>query len=53
MNFRVFNLLSKTTETRYVSRHETCASKSRLDASVCNDRQHQNSVINADINVKN
>ena len=30
----------RTTETRYISWHETCACKCRLDASVCNDRQH-------------
>ena len=36
MNNKVLNLLSKTNETRYVSWHETCACKSRLNASVCN-----------------
>ena len=36
---KVSNLLPKTNEIRYVSWHETCACKYRLDASVCNDRQ--------------
>ena len=43
MNIKVFNLLSKTNEMHYVSWHETCACKYRLDASVCNDRQCWNS----------
>ena len=39
MNIKVFNLMSRTNETRYVSCHETCACKCRLYASVCNDKQ--------------
>ena len=39
INIKVFNLMSRTNETRYVSWHETCACKCRLDASVCNDKQ--------------
>ena len=42
MNIKVFNLLTKTSETSYVSWHETCACKCRIDASVCNDKQHWN-----------
>ena len=42
MNIKIFNLLSKTNETRYMSWHETCACKCRLDASVCNNRQRSN-----------
>ena len=34
--------MSKTSETRYVSWHETCACKWRLDESVCNDKQRWN-----------
>ena len=43
MNIKVFNLMSRTNKTRYVSWHETCACKFRLYASVCNDKQRSNS----------
>ena len=39
INIKVFNQISSTNETRYVSWHETCICKSRLDASVCNNKQ--------------
>ena len=43
MDIKVFNLMSKTNKTHYVSWHETCACKCRLDTSACNDRQRWNS----------
>ena len=43
MNIKVFYLMSKTNETRYVSWHETCACKWRLDTNVCHDGQRWNS----------
>ena len=42
MNVKVFNLISKTNETRYIKLHETCNYKCRLDASVCNNKQKWN-----------
>ena len=39
INIKVFNLISRTNETRHVSWHETFGCKCRLDASVCNDKQ--------------
>ena len=39
MNIKVFNLISRTNETRYVSLHETCKCKCRLDASICNNKK--------------
>ena len=42
MNIKVFTLMSKINETRYVSWHETWKCKCRLDGSVCNDKQHWN-----------
>ena len=39
MNIKVFNLMSRITETRHISWHKTCICKCRLDASVCNDKQ--------------
>ena len=35
MNVKVFNLMSRTNETRHISCHETCTCKCRLDTSVC------------------
>ena len=42
MNIKVFNLMSRTNETRHIKWHETCKCKCRLDASVCNDKQCRN-----------
>ena len=39
MNVKVFNLISRTNETRCIKWHETCKYKCRLDASVCNNKQ--------------
>ena len=38
INLRVFNLMSKTNETRHIKFHETCKCKCRLDASACNNK---------------
>ena len=42
MNVKVFYLISRTNETRHIKWHETCKSKYRLDASVCNNKQRWN-----------
>ena len=42
VNIKVFNLMSRTTETRHISWHESCTCKCRLDVSVCNDKQRWN-----------
>ena len=42
INLKVFNLMSRTNETRYIKLHETCKCKCRLDASVCNNKQRWN-----------
>ena len=36
---KVFNLMSKTNETRHIKWQETYKRKCRLDASVCNNKQ--------------
>ena len=41
-NVKVFNLISRTNETRHIKWHETCKCKCRLDASVCNNKQNWN-----------
>ena len=38
LNIKVFNLMSRTNETRYIKWHETCKCKCRLDVSVCNNK---------------
>ena len=52
VNAKVFNLMSRTNETRYVSWHESCGCKCRLDASVCNENS-VGIVTNLDVNIKN
>ena len=52
LNVKVFNLMSRTNETRHAKWHETCKYKCRLDASVCNNKK-VGIIINVDVNVKN
>ena len=39
LNAKVFNLMSRTNETRNIEWHETCKCKCRIDAIVCSNRQ--------------
>ena len=50
LNVKVFNLMSRTNETRHIKWPEMCKCKCRLDASVCNHKQQWN---NVGVNVKN
>ena len=52
LNMKVFNLISRTNETRHIKWHETCKCKCRLDASVFNNK-HVGIMINVDANVNN
>ena len=38
LNIKVFNLMSRTNETRNIKWHKTCKCECRLDAIVCNNR---------------
>ena len=38
-NVKVFNLMSRTNETRHIKWHKTCKCRSRLDANICNNKQ--------------
>ena len=42
LNVKVFNLMSRTNETKNIKWHETCKCECRLDAIVCNNKQHWN-----------
>ena len=42
LKVKVFNLMSRTNETRHIEQHKTCKCKWRLDASVCNNKQRWN-----------
>ena len=42
LNVKVFNLMSRTNETRHIEWHKTCKCKCRLDANVCNNKQRWN-----------
>ena len=39
LNVKVFNLMSRTNETKHKNWHETCKCECRLDAIVCNNKQ--------------
>ena len=39
LNVKVFNLISRTNETRFIKWHEKCKCKCRLNAIVCNNKQ--------------
>ena len=41
-NVNVFNLMTKTNETRHIKGYKYCKCKCRLDASVCNNKQRWN-----------
>ena len=53
LNVKVFNLMSRTNETRHIEWHETCKCKCRLDAIVYNNKERWNNDKNNDANVKN
>ena len=42
LNVKVFNLMSRTNETKSIKWHETCKYECRLDAIVYNDKQRWN-----------
>ena len=42
INFKVFNLMSRTNETRSIKWHETCKCICRLNEIICNNKQRWN-----------
>ena len=49
LNIKVFNLMSRTNETKHIEWHETCKCKCRLDVIINN----VGIMINVDVNAKN
>ena len=39
LNVKVFNLMSRTNETRYIEWHKTCKCECKLGENVCNNKQ--------------
>ena len=42
LNVKLFNLMSRTNETRFIEWHEACKCKCKLDEIVCNNKQRWN-----------
>ena len=42
LNVKVYNLMSRTNETRFIKWHETCKCICRLDGIICNSKQRWN-----------
>ena len=42
LNVRVFNLMSRTNQTRHIKWHETCKCICRLEKNICNSKQRSN-----------
>ena len=42
LNVKVFNLMSRTNETRHIEWHKTCKCKCKFGANVCNNKQRWN-----------
>ena len=42
LNVKVFNIMSRTNETRFIKSHEKCNCEGRLDVIVCNNKQRWN-----------
>ena len=42
LNVKIFNLISRTNETRFIGCHETCNCECKFGANVCNNKQRWN-----------
>ena len=42
LNVKVFNLMSKTNETRHIEWHKTCKCECKFGANICNNKQRWN-----------
>ena len=54
LNVEVFNLMSRTNETRCIEWHETCKCKCRFNCSVCDNKEcNVGMTVNVAVNAKN
>ena len=54
LNVKVFNLMSRTNETRCIEWHETCKCKCRFNCSVCDNKEcNVGMTVNVAVNAKN
>ena len=51
LNVKVFNLMSRTNETRHIEWHETGKCECKFGSNICNNKQRWNK--NTDVNAKN
>ena len=42
LNVKVFNLMSRTNETRHIEWHKTCKCECKFGANICNNKHHWN-----------
>ena len=42
LNVKVFNIISRTNETRDIEQHETCKCEGKFEANICNNKQRWN-----------
>ena len=42
LNVKIFNLMSRTNETRHIEWHETCECECKFGANICNNKQRCN-----------
>ena len=42
LNVKIFNLMSRSNETKFIEWHEKCKCECRLDAIICNNKQRWN-----------
>ena len=42
LNVKIFNLMSRTNEIRYIDWHETCKCERKFGTNVCNNKQRWN-----------
>ena len=52
LNVKVFNLMSRTNETRFIEWHETCKCECKFGGNACNNKQ-AGIKINVCVNAKN
>ena len=53
VNVKVFNLMLRTNETRYIEWRETCKCECKFGVNICSEKNNVGIKVNVDINAKN